>query len=59
MTASALLYLLFTAVLAAVFAGIVAWYYGKRRFDRVEAPKYRMLEDDDATPGPAGGAREE
>jgi cbb3-type cytochrome oxidase subunit 3 len=57
MTGSALTYFLFTAVLAAVFAGIVAWYYGKRRFERVEAPKYRMLEDDETPPGPAGDAR--
>ena len=59
MTVSALLYLLFTALLAAVLAGIIAWYYGRRRFDRVEAPKYRMLEDDEPAPAPAGGARKE
>jgi len=54
MTPRALLYLLFTALLAGVFAGIVAYYYGRRRFDRVEAPKYRMLQDDDTLPGTAG-----
>jgi cbb3-type cytochrome oxidase subunit 3 len=57
MSLRALLYLLFTALLAAVFAGIVAWYYGRRRFERVEAPKYRMLQDDDDLPGPAGSDR--
>lgn len=59
MTVSALLYFLFTAILAAVFAGIVAYYYGKRRVERVEAPKYRMLEDDDRPPRSAGGGQEE
>lgn len=57
MTLRALLYLLFTALLAAVLAGIVAWYYGRRRYERVESPKYRMLQDDDNPPGPAGSDR--
>jgi cbb3-type cytochrome oxidase subunit 3 len=57
MSLRALLYLLFTALLAAVFAGIVAYYYGRRRFERVESPKYRMLQDDDNLPGPAGNDR--
>jgi cbb3-type cytochrome oxidase subunit 3 len=39
-------YLLFTGALGAVFAGIVIYYYDRRRRERVEAPKYRMLEDD-------------
>ncbi len=46
MTGSGLTYLLFTVALCAVFAGIVSYYYGRRRRDRVEAPKFRMLEDD-------------
>jgi cbb3-type cytochrome oxidase subunit 3 len=57
MTLRALLYLLFTALLAFVFAGIVAWYYARRRYERVESPKYRMLQDDDNLPGPAGSDR--
>ncbi len=57
MTLRALLYLIFTALMALVFAGIVAWYYGRRRFERVESPKYRMLQDDDNLPGPAGSDR--
>ena len=57
MSLRALLYLLFTALLACVFAGIVAYYYARRRFDRVESPKYRMLQDDDNLPGPAGSDR--
>jgi cbb3-type cytochrome oxidase subunit 3 len=40
-------YLLFTGALVAVLAGLVAYYYGRRRRERVESPKYRMLEDDD------------
>lgn len=51
MTSRALVYLLFTLALSAVFAGIVIYYFGGKRRDRVEAPKYRMLRDD---PGPAG-----
>lgn len=57
MTLRALLYLIFTGLLAAVFAGIVAYYYGRRRFPRVESPKYRMLQDDEELPGPSGGDR--
>ena len=57
MSLRALLYLLFTALLAAVFGAIVAYYYGRRREDRVESPKYRMLQDDDNLPGSPGGNR--
>ena len=57
MSLRALLYLLFTALLAAVFGAIVAYYYGRRRVERVESPKYRMLQDDDNLPGPAGSDR--
>ena len=57
MSLRALLYLLFTALLTVVLAGIVAYYYGRRRFERVESPKYRMLQDDDNLPGTAGGDR--
>lgn len=44
-------YLLFTAALAGVFAGIVAHYFSGKRREEVEAPKYRMLEDDPGQPG--------
>ena len=54
MTLRALLYLVFTVLMAAVFAGIVAYYYGRRRERRVEEPKYRMLQEDDNLPDPAG-----
>ena len=57
MSLRALLYLTFTLLLAVVLAGIVAYYYGRRRFDRVEEPKYRMLQDDDNLPGPSGSDR--
>ncbi len=48
MTAGALVYLLFTLALVVAFAGIVRYYYGAKRRDAVEAPKHRMLRDDDA-----------
>lgn len=51
MSPRAAAYLLFTLALAAVFAGIVVYYFRGKRRDRIEAPKYRMLRDD---PGPAG-----
>jgi cbb3-type cytochrome oxidase subunit 3 len=57
MSLRALLYLVFTVLLAAVFAGIVVFYYGRRRIDRIEKPKYRMLEDDDKPPGAPGSDR--
>ncbi len=46
MTAGAWIYLLFTAALAGTLAGIVAHYARGSRRDRVEAPKFRMLDDD-------------
>ncbi len=49
MTVSGWTYLAFTGALAAIFAGIVVYYFGRRRRERVEAPKYRMLEDDSET----------
>jgi len=50
-TAGALAYLLFTVALGAAFAGIVRHYYSAKRRDAVEAPKHRMLRDDDGAPG--------
>lgn len=55
MTGSGWVYLLFTGALVAVFVGIVAYYYGRRRRERVEAPKYRMLEDDSEPRRPGKG----
>ena len=54
MTARALAYLLFTLLLA----GIIAYYFNRKRHDRVEAPKYRMLDDDEPLPDSTGGRRE-
>lgn len=51
MTLAALTYLLFTVALVAAFAGIVRHYYSPKRRDAVEAPKHRMLRDDDGAPG--------
>jgi cbb3-type cytochrome oxidase subunit 3 len=58
MTIRALAYLLFTLLLAGVFAGIIAYYFNRKRYERVETPKYRMLADDDPLPDSAGGRRE-
>ncbi len=51
MTAGAVAYLLFTVALVAAFGGIVRHYYSPKRRDTVEAPKHRMLRDDDGTRG--------
>ena len=58
MTTRALAYLLFTLLLAGIFAGIIAYYFSGKRYERVEAPKHRMLDDDDPLPGSMGGRRE-
>jgi len=39
--------LVFGFTLCVTLAGIAAFYYGRRRKDRVEAAKYKMLEDDE------------
>ena len=58
MTPRALAYLLFTLLLAGIFAGIIAYYFNRKRHDRVEAPKYRMLDDDELLPESTGGRLE-
>jgi cbb3-type cytochrome oxidase subunit 3 len=58
MTPRALAYLIFTLVLAGVFAGIIAHYFNRKRYERVEAPKHRMLADDDLPPDTAADGRE-
>lgn len=58
MTLRATAYLFFTLLLAGIFAGIVAYYFNRKRYERVESPKHRMLADDERPPGPAGGDRE-
>lgn len=40
-------YLVFGATLCLALAAIAVFYYRRERKDRVEDPKYRMLEDDD------------
>lgn len=42
-----LLYLAFGLLLCAALAGVTAFYYSRRRKERVERAKYKMLEDDD------------
>ena len=40
-------YFVFGSTLCAALAGIIAFYYSRRRKDRVEVAKYKMLEDDE------------
>lgn len=42
-----LAYAVFGGTLCAVLAGIAGFYYARRRKDRVEVAKYKMLEDDE------------
>jgi hypothetical protein len=41
-----LAYLVFGVTLCVALAGIAVHYYRKGRKDRVEGPKYKMLDDD-------------
>jgi cbb3-type cytochrome oxidase subunit 3 len=47
MTFPEIAYTLFTFSLAAVMAGIIAYYYNPKRKQDVEEPKYRMLRNDE------------
>lgn len=40
-------YLIFGGTLCVALAAIGAFYFRRHRRERVEGPKYRMLEDDD------------
>jgi len=40
------LYFGFTALLALILAGIMVYYFRSRRKEKVESPKYRMMEED-------------
>ncbi len=42
-----LAYAIFGGTLCACLAGVALFYYARRRKDRVEGAKYKMLEDDD------------
>ncbi|HWR00714.1 MAG TPA: cbb3-type cytochrome c oxidase subunit 3 [Chlorobaculum sp.] len=46
MNFQAIAYTVFTLIMAAVFAGIVIYYYNPRRKEQVEKPKHRMLDND-------------
>jgi len=59
MMPSGLAYLFFTLLLAGIFAGIVAYYFNRKRYETVESPKHRMLADDDPPPEPTGDRRED
>lgn len=58
MTPRALAYLFFTLLLAGIFAGIIAYYFNRKRYGSVEAPKHRMLADDDPSPDSTHTRRE-
>ncbi len=47
MDGAAVVYLVVTFGLFAVFAAIVIQTYRRRNRDRLESPRHRMLEDDD------------
>jgi cbb3-type cytochrome oxidase subunit 3 len=47
MSWKAWIYFGFTALLTVVLAGIMVYLFRNKRKERVEAPKYRMLEDED------------
>jgi cbb3-type cytochrome oxidase subunit 3 len=57
MSHRAMAYLFFTVLLSGVFAGIIAYYFNRKRYTQVEAPKHRML-DDDPQPDSRGDRRE-
>lgn len=40
------LYFGFTMLLALVLAGIMVYFFRNKRKERVESPKYRMLDED-------------
>ncbi len=40
-------YFLYGLALCAALAGIIVFYYARKRKRSVEEPKYKMLEDDD------------
>jgi cbb3-type cytochrome oxidase subunit 3 len=47
MTPQAAAYFLFGLTLVIIFVVIIFFYYARKRHRRIEAPKYRMLDDDD------------
>jgi cbb3-type cytochrome oxidase subunit 3 len=46
MECKAWLYFGFTAFLVLVLTGIIVYFYRNKRKDRVESPKYRMMDDE-------------
>lgn len=40
-------YFVFGLALVALFGVIIVFYYARKRHKKVEAPKYRMLDDDE------------
>lgn len=46
-TPQSLAYLFYGVALSVLFLGIILYYYSRKRHNRVEEPKYKMLERDD------------
>jgi len=42
----AIAYIMFGALLVAIMAAAIFYYYSGKRHKRLEEPKYKMLEDD-------------
>ena len=40
-------YITFGITLVSIFAVIIVYYYSKKRHNKVEEPKYTMLDDED------------
>ncbi len=47
MNAQTIAYLIFGLTLVILFGLIIIYYFSKRRHKKVEAPKYKMLKDDE------------
>ncbi len=47
MSAAATAYLIFGLVLCGLLVAAIAYYFSRKRHDRVEEAKYKMLKDDD------------
>jgi len=47
MNAQSIAYFVFGVTLVILFGIIIAFYYSRKRHEKVEDPKYKMLEDDE------------
>ena len=44
-------YIVYGIILVVVFLGIIVYLYSPKRKQKIEAPKYRILDDNDTQPG--------